>query len=68
MGVAQRERFRAKEAGVVDAETRAWKLFALVPMMLLHRPRGGSIGRAELFHRAVDFANVRWNDLIRQSS
>ena len=68
MGVALRERFRAKQAGDVEAEIRAWKLFALVPMMLLHRPRGaGSIGRAELSHRAVDFANGRWNDLIRQA-
>ena len=68
MGVALRERFRAKQAGDVDAETRAWKLFALVPMMLLHRPRGaGLIGRTELSQRAVDFANGRWNDLIRQA-
>ena len=37
MGVALRERFRAKQAGDVDAETRAWKLFALIPMMLLHQ-------------------------------
>ena len=30
-------------------EERAWKLFALVPIMLLHRPRNTwSVGRSEL--------------------
>ena len=68
MGVALRERFRTKQAGDVDAENRAWKLFALVPMMLLHRSRGaGSMGRTELSQRVVDFANARWSDLIRQA-
>ena len=28
-----------------QAEIRAWKLFGLVPLMLLHRPRGtGAVG------------------------
>ena len=44
-----RERYRAKLAGDIVAEERAWKAFGLVPLLLLHRPRGcGSIGRDEL--------------------
>ena len=45
-GTALRERCRARLAGDVVSESRAWKLFCLVPVMLLHRPRGtGSVGR-----------------------
>ena len=41
----------------VVAEARAWKLFAVVPIMLLSRPRGiGRIGRDELASRADQFA------------
>ena len=39
LGVALRERSRAKLARDAVAETRAWKLFGLIPMFLLHRPR-----------------------------
>ena len=40
-------------------EIRAWKLFALVPTMLLHKPRGaGAVGRSELFFRAEEFAKI----------
>ena len=47
--VALRDRHRAKLAGDVLCQTRAWKLFCLVPKMLLHRPRNtGSLGRDEL--------------------
>ena len=47
------------------AETRAWKLFGLVPMMLLRRPRqGGFVGRYELAQRADDFARGLWCDLL----
>ena len=37
---ALRERCRAREAGDELAEIRAWKLFGLIPVMLLFRPRG----------------------------
>ena len=45
--VALRERHRARQVhDNAAAERRAWKLFGLVPVMLLHRPRGsGSVGR-----------------------
>ena len=47
------------------AETRAWKLFAVVPIMLLSRPGGiGRIGRDELASRADQFARGDWWELI----
>ena len=43
-GFALRERCRAK-LGDVDVEVRAWKLFCLVPMMILCKPKSvGSVG------------------------
>ena len=36
---AFRERFMARLEGNVEAETRVWKLFGLIPIMLLHKPR-----------------------------
>ena len=48
-----------------DVEARAWKLFAVVPIMLLSRPRGiGRIGRDELALRADQFARGDWRELI----
>ena len=47
--LALRERHRAHMAGDQVAQNRAWKLFGLIPRLLLHRPRGaGSVGRDEL--------------------
>ena len=55
--LALRERHRAHLAGDRVAENRAWKLFGLIPRLLLHRPRGsGSVGRDELCSRADQFA------------
>ena len=62
--VALRERFRAKLMGDEEGHVRGWKLFALVPTMLLHRPRGtGSVGRSELGHRAG-----RWTELVLEAT
>ena len=59
LAVALRES-RAKDAGDATGEERAWKASGLIPMMLLHRPRGtGSVGREELARRADDFAHGR---------
>ena len=56
LGVALRERLRAKLHQDV-AESWPWKLVGLVPLMLLHRPRGtGSIGREASPRRAHQFA------------
>ena len=42
------EVYRARQVGDIQAETRVWKAFGLVPMMLMRRRRGsGSIGRDE---------------------
>ena len=42
----------ARAAGDKEEETRAWKLFGLLPTLLLHRPReAGDVGRAELEKR-----------------
>ena len=67
-GAAFAERHRAKSVGDELGESRAWKLFHLVPAMLLHRPRcAGSIGRDELARRADQFAAGRWTELINQA-
>ena len=44
-GMALRDRFRAQLHEDRDGEIRTWKLFALTPIMLLHKPKG----RSELF-------------------
>ena len=67
-GAVLAERQRAKSVGDELGESRAWKLFDLVPMTLLHRPRcAGSIGRDELARRADQFAAGRWTELINQA-
>ena len=66
--LALRERFRARLEGNVEAETRAWKLFGLIPVMLLHRPFGtGSVGRRALAQQVDDFARGLWTDLIQKA-
>ena len=63
------ERCRARLAGDVVSELRAWKLFCLVLVMLLHRPRGsGSVGRDELAQRVADFEGGRWIQLLDAAS
>ena len=64
LGVVLRERSRAKLSRDPVAETRAWKLFRLIPMLLFHRPRhSGTVGRNELAQRADDFARGSWREL-----
>ena len=66
--LALRERFRARLEGNLETETRAWKLFGLIPVMLLHRPSGtGSVGRRALTQRVGDFARGLWTDLIQRA-
>ena len=65
--IALSERLRAKLENDVEGEIRTWKLFVLIPSMLLHRPRGaGSVGRSELAHRFEDYQHGRWADLMRR--
>ena len=47
---------------------RGWKLFILLPRMLLHRPaRGGHIPRAKLISRFESFVRGDWGSLILAS-
>ena len=47
---------------------RGWKLFMLMPRMLLHRPpRGGSIPRHKLQERFDAFGRGQWAMLLRQA-
>ena len=67
--IALRERYRARQEQDPAAEERAWKLFGLVPAMLLHRPRGtGSVGRDELAQRADEFASGHFLYLLEMAS
>ena len=57
-----------KMAGDAVAEERAWKLFGLIPVVLLHRPQGcGSVGKQELAERANKFGRGRWRELLASS-
>ena len=54
--------------GDEEAELRGWKLFALIPTMLLHKTRAsGSVGRDEFAHQVEDFNGGKWNLLISQA-
>ena len=63
--VALEERHRAEGEGDELAEERVWKLFALVPRMLMHRVKGtASVGRDELASRGELFVRGRWRELL----
>ena len=63
--MALTERHRATMESDELVEIRAWELFALVPTLLLQRPRmTGAVGRSELSHRAEEFARGHWRALI----
>ena len=47
---------------------RGWKLFLLLPRLLLHRPpRGGTIPKHKLVARFESFASGQWSSLLRES-
>ena len=49
----------------VAQQERGWKLFLLLPRMLLHRsPRGGPISRDKLIGRFDQFASGQWHNLL----
>ena len=49
-------------------QERAWKLFLLLPRMLLQRPgRGGLVPRSKIEERLRQFAEGRWADLVNES-
>ena len=62
------ERYGAKMESDELREIRAWELFGLVPIILLHRPRGtGAVGRSGLAHRAEEFARALREEALRNT-
>ena len=58
---------RCREGGDQVGLTRAWKMFMLLPRILLQRPPwGGQIPKSQLKERFLDSAG-RWVDLLCQS-
>ena len=50
-------------------QERAWKLFMLLPRLLLHRPsRGGLVKKSKLRERFAQFASGRWDSLLEESA
>ena len=48
---------------------RGWKLFLLLPRLLLFRPaRGGDIHKGKLAQRFQDYSEGRWSELLRAST
>ena len=49
-------------------QERGWKLFLVLPRVLLHRLlRGGLLGKEKLLARIEKFAAGQWTDLLRAS-
>ena len=49
-------------------QIRGWKLFFLVPRLLLFRPsRGGSVPKKQLKDRVALFQNGEWDVLLEKS-
>ena len=65
MRVAMDEALQTNEV----RRTRGWKLFLLLPKMLLHRSgRGGNISRSKLVQRFDDFCAGQWTQLLSASA
>ena len=61
---ADTARARGHHVGV----SRAWKLFMLLPRLLLHKPpRGGLVPKSHLRERFVKFAAGSWERLLDAS-
>ena len=68
MRVALREADRARDSRDIVGQTRAWKLFLLLPRLLLHRPpRGGLVPKSRLLERFSLFATGHWAELLDHS-
>ena len=48
-------------------QVRRWKLFLVLPRLLLHRPPRGKVGREKLVSRFLKFSAGQWADLFRAS-
>ena len=67
MRFALEEADRGREVGDMLVLSRAWKLFLLLPCLLLHRPARGNVPKSRLQERFADFAAGRWGELLEQS-
>ena len=66
--LAMNEAVLAREQNDVPCEERAWKLFFLLPRILLTRPpRGGKIPPKQLEGRMQRFSEGRWLELVAES-
>ena len=66
--LAMDEILEGRESHSVLRQERGWKLFFLIPRMLLSRPpRGGLIPRKKLESRLAAFAAGQWSELIDAS-
>ena len=69
MRVALEEAQCARDRNDDNRDTRAWKLFLLLPRMLLSRPpRGGRVPRKQLEERFQKFSAGQWAELIEASA
>ena len=68
MKVSMEAIVRGRETNDVVAETRGWKLFLLLPRLLLSRPaRGGLIPRGRLQERVSRFSAGEWSSLLEMA-
>ena len=69
MRVALEEAQCARDRNDDNRDTRAWKLFLLLPRVLLSRPpRGGRVPRKQLEERFQKFSAGQWAELIEASA
>ena len=67
--IAIREALEARVGGNELKLTRAWKLFLLLPRMLLFRPpRGGKIPKPQLLERFAKFQRGQWSELVEEGA
>ena len=68
MRVALQEIVSGMELDNPTRITRGWKLFTLLPRLLLTKlPRGGKVPKNKLLERVQKFASGQWMDLLRLS-
>ena len=68
MRIALEEIVFGHQAQNEDRQSRGWKLFVLLPRMLLFRPpRGGLIPKQRVLDRFTEFARGSWTELLISS-
>ena len=68
MRIALEEIVQGHQAQNEDRQSRGWKVFVLLPRMLLFRPpRGGLIPKQRVLDRFAEFARGSWTELLISS-